>query len=208
MSRSLPYQPLLLRLLHGATALLSILAIAAACLVYNTYDGRFLHLPLPQIPDIIGIHGTFGLLLLLVMPLFALYSFHPGQHRLIQPDSLKQISQLTQLGRPIWWYSLQRVVNTVMLIAVTFSLISGRMMKEEWLPAGQLDHSWYRLHVVGWIVLVICLAIHLLLGAKVGGLALFRSMVAWGWRADDAPTLWWSRVQQWLRHIGRRDSSD
>ncbi len=204
MRRTVPYQPLLLRLFHGATALLSILAIAAAFLVYNTYDGRLIQLPLPKIPDIIGIHGTFGLLLLLVMPAFALYSFHPGQHRLIQPDSLAQITNRSQIGRPIWWYNLQRVINTVMLVAVTFSLISGRMMKEEWLPAGQLDHSWYRWHLLGWLVLVICLGLHLLLGAKVGGLTLFRSMVAWGWREEDAPTLWWPRVQQWFQQFGRR----
>ena len=88
MPQSRPYQPLLLRLLHGVNAAIALLAILSAFLVYNTYDGRFGKVPVPQIADIIGIHGTFGKMLLLgIMPTFALYSFHAGQKRLVQPDS-------------------------------------------------------------------------------------------------------------------------
>jgi len=72
MPESKPYQPLLLRLLHGVNAAIALLAIITAFLVYNTYDGRFGKVPVPQIADIIGIHGTFGKLLILgVMPAFA-----------------------------------------------------------------------------------------------------------------------------------------
>lgn len=174
MSKSKPYQPLLLKLLHGVNAAIAILAIITAFLVYNTYDGRFGKVAVPQIADIIGIHGTFGKLLILgVMPAFALYSFHKGQQRLIQPDSL---GKLTQFGKPIWCYSLHRIVNTVMLVAIAFSIASGSMVKEEWLPAGKLTQVWYYLHISGWIILVFCLAIHLLMSAKVGGLPLILSM--------------------------------
>jgi len=41
MSRSAPYQPLLLRLFHNAHALLVLGALITGFWVYNTYDGRF-----------------------------------------------------------------------------------------------------------------------------------------------------------------------
>ncbi|HBL11074.1 MAG TPA: cytochrome B, partial [Cyanobacteria bacterium UBA11162] len=41
MPQSKPYQPSLLRFLHGVNALIAVLAILTSFLVYNTYDGRF-----------------------------------------------------------------------------------------------------------------------------------------------------------------------
>lgn len=196
MPRFQPYQPLLLRLLHGVNALVALLAIVTSFLVYNTYDGRLLKLPLPAIKDIIGLHGTFGLTFLLVMPAFAIYSFHLGQKRLVQPDSFKK---LAQVGKPIWWYSLHRIVNTGMLIATTFAVVSGRMMKEEWLPAGELHHIWYALHLTAWVVLVSSLAIHLLMSFKVGGLPLWLSMLSTYYRPEDAPSTWFRKIRDLLR---------
>jgi hypothetical protein len=144
----------------------------------------------------IGIHGTFGLTFLIVMPAFALYSFHAGQKRLVQPDSF---AKLTQVGKPIWWYSLHRIVNTVMLLAATCALITGRMMKEEWLPAGELNHIWYYLHLTAWAVLVFCLAIHLLISAKVGGLRLIASTFSLGYRPQDSPASWFQKIRSSLR---------
>lgn len=196
MPRSKPYQPLLLRLLHGASALIALLAIVTSFWVYNTYDGRFGQLPLPRIKDMIGIHGTFGLTFLIVMPAFALYSFHAGQKRLVQPDSF---AKLTQVGKPIWWYSLHRIVNTVILLAATWALISGRMMKEEWLPAGEFNHIWYSLHLVGWVLLVSCLTIHLLMIVKVGGVPLMVSMFELKYRVEDSPSTWLEKIRSLLR---------
>ncbi|MEG5172309.1 cytochrome b/b6 domain-containing protein [Microcoleus sp. B3-D7] len=193
MPPSRPYQPLLLRLLHGVNAAIALLAILSAFLVYNTYDGRFGKVPVPHIADIIGIHGTFGKMLLLgIMPAFALYSFHPGQKRLVQPDSF---GKLTQLGKPIWWYSLHRIVNTLMLLALTWAIASGSMVKEEWLPAGELTQVWYYLHASGWVVLVFCLAMHLLMSAKVGGLPLLLSMFDAAYRPEDSPAAWWNKIR-------------
>lgn len=201
MSRATPYQPLLLRLLHGINALITLLAIITSYWVYDIYDGRFGHLSLPQIPDIIGIHGTFGkTLLLVVMPAFALYSFHLGSKRLIQSDSFQR---LRQLDKPIGWYSLHRIVNTVMLLAVTFSLVTGSMVKEEWLPNGELNHVWYYLHLSGWVILVGCLAIHLLISAKVGGLPLWWSMVKINYRPEDSPKRWMQTVRSLMRQEDR-----
>jgi len=174
MSRSAPYQPLLLKILHGVSGILAIAAIITGFLVYNTFDGRFGKLPIP------------------------LYSFHAGNRKLLQQDSLQN---LTQFGRPIWWVSLQRIANTLMLIAAVLAVLSGRMMKEEWLPTGELNHAWYYLHLIGWVVMVACLAIHILMSIKVGGVPLLLSIFSWQVRPEDSPKKWSSRLQNWLSDL-------
>lgn len=197
MSKTKPYQSLLLRLLHGVNALIASLAIISSFLVYNTFDGRFGKLPIPPIPKIIDIHGTFGkILLLAIAPLFALYCFHIGYNRLIQPDSFQK---LAQLPKPIGWYSLHRIVNTAMLLAVTFALVSGSMMQEKWLPNGELDSLWYSLHLLGWLGLVCCLALHLLMSVKIGGFTLILSMFTWEYRPGDSPANWLNRIRAFFR---------
>jgi cytochrome b subunit of formate dehydrogenase len=193
-----PYQPLLLRILHNISGILVIAAIITGFLVYNTYDGRFGKIPIPQIADIQGIHGTFGLLFLLLLPAFAIYSFHAGKKRLIQPDALQQ---LTQFGKPILWLSLQRLANTLMLFAAVFAVISGRMMKEEWLPAGKLDQTWYYIHLTAWLVMICCLAIHLLMSVKVGGAPLLLSMTVTKFRPEESPARWYSRIRGWFSNL-------
>ncbi|WP_228015323.1 hypothetical protein [Synechocystis salina] len=76
MSPTRPYQSLLLRLLHGAMALLTLLAISSGFWVYNTYDGRWGSLPLPKPYYTQDLHGTGALALFLFMFPFALYCFH------------------------------------------------------------------------------------------------------------------------------------
>jgi hypothetical protein len=194
MTRSAPYQPLLLRILHGVSGILVIAAIITGFLVYNTFDKRFGKLPIPKIDPIQDIHGTAGLFFLLLLPAFALYSFHAGQKRLLQPDSIQKLSQF---NKPIWWVSLQRLANTLMIIASILAVISGRMMKEEWLPIGELDHIWYYFHLMAWLIMVCCLAIHLLMSAKVGGAPLLLSMFSWKFRTEDSPKNWVSRLRVW-----------
>ncbi len=177
-----PYQPILLRILHGGAALLLVLSLISGFLIYNTYDQRWGSLALPQLSDIQGIHGTIALTFLLLLPAFALYSFHVGYRRLIQEQSFRQLKQLNQ---PVWWISLHRFANTLMLLAATFAVITGRMMKEEWLPAGEINHQWYLAHLVAWLGVFISLALHLLMGAKVGGSPLLISMFNWKVRSED-----------------------
>ncbi|MFN7715640.1 MAG: cytochrome b/b6 domain-containing protein [Pseudanabaenaceae cyanobacterium] len=192
MSRTHPYQPVLLRILHGTIALLVIAALISGFWIYNTYDKRWGSLPLPTLADIQGIHGTIALIFLLFLPVFALYSFHIGYRRLVQGQSLRQ---LKEVGKPIWWISLQRLVNTLMLVATTFAVITGRMMKEEWLPAGQINHQWYLGHLAAWLIMLISLALHLLMGAKVGGIPLLTSMVSWRVQSNDIPTAWFQSLK-------------
>jgi hypothetical protein len=205
MKFSSPYQPLLLRILHGLTGLFVVAAILTAFWTYNTYDGRWGRIPLPEFEEIEGIHGTFGLFALLVFPLFVLYAFHRGQKRLIQSDSL---TKLRQIGKPIWWYTLHRFTNILAILALTFAVFSGKMMDEKWLPQGELNHSWYYAHLISWVVMVACIALHLLMSAKVGGLPLLLSILNWRFYAKDSPAHWSEHILKWwqnLRLISVRD---
>lgn len=195
MAPSRPYQPLLLRLLHGLNGIFVIGAIITGFWTYDTYDGRWGGLPLPQFKEIEGIHGTFGLYALLLLPVFALYAFHRGQRRLIQPDTL---AKLTQVGKPVWWYTLHRITNTVMLLGLTFAVFSGKMMSEKWLPQGELDHTWYYIHLIAWAVMILCILVHLLMSARVGGVSLLLSILDWKFRPQDSPALWSGHIRTWL----------
>jgi hypothetical protein len=73
------------------------------------------------------------------------------------------------------------------------------MMKEEWLPAGELNHIWYYLHLTAWAVLGIGLALHLLFSIKVGGVPLLLSMVSTERRPDDHPSVWLNALRRWLQ---------
>jgi hypothetical protein len=201
MKYSQPYQPLLLRILHSLTGFFSIAAVVSAFWTYNTYDGRWGRIPLPQYQEIEGIHGTFGLFTLLVFPALVVYACHQGRRRLIQPDS---IAKLAQVGKPIWWYTLSRITNTLSILAVTFALFSGKMMDDTWLPKGELQHGWYYAHLLGWVVVVLCIALHVLMNARVGGSALLMSMWNWRFRQQDRPALWYSQISAWLSDLRNR----
>ncbi|MDY7024250.1 MAG: cytochrome b/b6 domain-containing protein [Cyanobacteriota bacterium] len=196
-----PYQPFLLRILHGLTGLFALAAIITAFWTYDVYDGRWGRIPLPRYTEIEGIHGTFGLWTLLIFPLFVVYAFHQGQRRLIQSDS---INKLTQFGQPIWWYTLHRLVNTLSIFALTFAVFSGKMMDEKWLPQGELNHSWYYAHLISWLILVTCIALHLLMSVKVGGLPLILSIINWRFRSKDSPALWKKHLSQWRSNFASK----
>lgn len=198
MKSTQPYQPFLLRVLHGLTGLFLIAAILTAFWTYNTYDGRWGKIPLPSYREIEGIHGTFGLYTLLIFPAFVVYAFRRGQRRLVQPDSL---AKLAQLGQPIWWYTVNRLTNTFTLLALTFALFSGKMMDDTWLPKGELNHAWYYAHLAAWVIMVMAIALHLLINAKVGGVPLLLSMLNWKFREPDSPKLWASHLSEWWLRV-------
>jgi Prokaryotic cytochrome b561 len=183
MSQAKPYQPILLRLLHSVTAILTILALISGFWVYNTFDKRWGSLPLPKVLTIQDIHGTIAVGFLLLLPVFAIYSFRLGARRLLQ---VRSFDQLKQLNTPMWWISIHHFANTFMLLAATFAVMTGRMMKEQWLPAGELYHSFYTAHLVSWVLVLMSLLFHVLAGAKVGGVPLLLSMVNWKVRKGDA----------------------
>lgn len=194
----IPYQPFLLRFLHALQGISVILALITAFWTYDTYDGRWGKLPLPYYPDIEGIHGTFGLYSLLVFPFFILYSFHRGEKRLFQPQF---ITHLFGNKKPIFWMTIHRLVNTFSLIALALAVFSGKMMDEKWLPQGELDHLWYYVHLVSWVVLFIAILFHILMSIKVGGIPLVLSMIQVKYKSQDNPKLWKSHLQTWCKEF-------
>jgi hypothetical protein len=195
---SRPYQPLLLRILHNLVGLSAIAAIITAYWTYDVYDGRWGSISLPKCSEIEGIHGTFGLWNLLIFPFFVLYAFNRGQNRLIQSNSLQK---LTELGKPIWWYSLHRLINTWGILALTFAVFSGKMMDEKWLPRGELNHFWYYAHLISWLILIISIALHLSMSIKVGGVPLILSILNWRFRTQDSPYLWSQNLRDWCNNF-------
>ena len=112
--------------------------------------------------------------LYIILPAFAVYSLWAGRRRLVQRDSLKQ---LTQVSKPIWWYALRRIVHTGLLIAVGVALLSGKAMIHNGLLKGILTDPWYSLHLVSWVAIVFLFAAHLLMIIKVGGVLLMLSII-------------------------------
>jgi thiosulfate reductase cytochrome b subunit len=181
--RVTPYQPLLLRLLHGLSVLLAIGALITGFLVYDSWDKRFGGLGVTvRDRNLIDIHGTFGFFLFFLFIAFAIYSVTAGRKKLIQGNSL---NQLTMVGRPIWWVALQRLTNTTMLLAAAIAVGTGKLMDENWLPNGELNHTAYYAHLIAWILVVVGIAVHVLMSVKVGGLPLLMSMVDFKVRSDD-----------------------
>lgn len=187
-----PYQPVLLRLLHSAIALLVFAALITGFMVYDRYDKRFGTLNLSEISNTQGIHGTIALTFLILLPIFVVYCFHIGYRRLVQKQSL---NNLKDVGKPIWWISIQRLTNTTILLSATAAVITGSMMKEEWLPSEELNHAWYIGHLISWLLMIIGIAMHLLMSAKVGGLPLLLSIYNWKVRPEDMPKSWFKGFQ-------------
>ncbi|MGA1285258.1 MAG: cytochrome b/b6 domain-containing protein [Prochlorothrix sp.] len=187
MAPAAPYQPALLRLLHAGIALFALTALITGYWVYDQFDHRFGEIGLPELFDIQGIHGTLGLAFLLWLPGFTLYSLRLGHRRLLQPQSLQQLQHWTQPQATI---ALHRLANTLLLLSGTAAVITGRMMKEAWLPAGDLQQPWYIAHLVTWLLLFLSIAFHVLMGAKVGGAPLLLSMFRLSIHDNDSPPTW------------------
>lgn len=196
--RSIPYQPFLLRLLHGLNAILVLGAFITGFLVYDSWDGRWGSLGLSAgNRNLIDIHGTFGFLLFFILIAFAIYSVRVGRHRLATQNSL---SKLRNIGKPSGWVALHRITNTVILLAAGLAVVSGKFQDENWLPQGQMNQPAYFLHLISWIVIGLALAFHLVLSAKVGGIPLWQSMIQTGYRSPESPKLWPQKIRNWFRN--------
>ncbi len=172
-----PYQPSLLRLLHGATAVLVPLAWLSGLLVYSNLDGRWGRLPWRIGGDWIDLHGSTGVLLWPVTLLFGVYALSVGRRRLQQP------------------------ANALALLALALAVGSGKLMQEDWLRQGVLDHWVYGVHLVAWLAIALCVAVHVGAVLQRGGLPLARSMASWRMQANDQPRHWIGQVR---RALGQR----
>jgi hypothetical protein len=170
-----PYQPSLLRLLHGATALLVPLAWLSGLVVYSNHDGRFGRLPLTIPGGWIDIHGTIGVFLWPVALLFGLYALTAGRARLRQP------------------------ANAGALLALALAVASGKLMQEDWLREGQLNQLVYSVHLLAWLGIAIAVLVHVAGVLQRGGLPLARSMASLSLRAGDLPAQWPGQMLRSLR---------
>lgn len=170
-----PYQPSLLRLLHGAMVLLVPAAWLSGWLVYNQYDGRWGRLPLPAGGEWIDLHGTLALLLWPLAILFGLYAISLGRQRLRRPAS------------------------AIPLAALVLAIGSGKLMQEDWLKRGDLDHLVYGLHLLGWLAVTAAVLVHLALLLQRGGPPLLRSMLSLRLNRGDQPLDWPGQIARHFR---------
>jgi hypothetical protein len=171
-----PYQPSLLRLLHGATALLVLGAWITGFLVYNRFDGRWGRLPLALGGDWIDIHGTAAVMLWPVALIFALYALTLGRQRLRHP------------------------ANAIALLALALAVGSGKLMVEDWLEDGELNHAVYTVHLMAWLAVAAAVLSHIGAVLTRGGRPLASSMASLTMRPGDQPRDWLGQIR---RHFTR-----
>jgi hypothetical protein len=192
-----PYQTLIFRCLHGSQGLLAAAGMITGYWLYNTWDQRFGHIPLPQASEaIVELHEDIGGLFVSLCLLFMGYSLFAGRRRLIQAKSLQQLGNI---GHPIWWYSLHRFVNTGLLIMGLLIIVSGDALSDDVLEHGALTDWAYTLHLVAWAGMVLLTVAHVGLSLKVGGMPLVLSVVNMRVRASDRPSRWPQRFFTWVQ---------
>ncbi len=169
-----PYQPSLLRLLHGATALLALGAWTTGLLVYSRFDGRWGRLPLALGGEWIDIHGTVAVVLWPVALLFGFYALTLGRPRLRQP------------------------ANALALGALALAVGSGKLMEEDWLRDGELGQAVYGVHLAAWLLLAGAVLSHVAGVWARGGRTLAGSMVSWELRPRDLPGDWLGQVRRYF----------
>ncbi|MBE9030078.1 cytochrome b/b6 domain-containing protein [filamentous cyanobacterium LEGE 11480] len=196
MARQSPYQPSLLRLLHGLGALIILGAATSGYLIYEEFDGRWGKLGLPATDNIMGLHHTIGEIATLIMLLLVLYSLTLGRSKLVQLSSLKQ---LAHPRRPAWWYSLHRLTNTFIMGAAILALVSGKQMEGRWLANEEFDHLPYLFHLSAWSAIGIGFIFHILMNLKIGGMPLLMSIFSVRLRHNDTPMQWPGQIQKFLQ---------
>ncbi|MEB3199532.1 MAG: cytochrome B [Synechococcaceae cyanobacterium] len=173
-----PYQPSLLRLLHGLTAALVACSWLSGLLVFLRYDGRWPGWRLPLPGDWIDVHGSFGVGLWPVALLFAVYAITLGRRRLANP------------------------ANALALLALALAVASGKLMQEDWLREGQLQQPIYAVHLAAWLLLALAVPLHLGGVLRRGGWPLASSMLRLSIRPEDGPRRWPAQLRQiWRRPL-------
>lgn len=202
MARTRPYQTLIFRLLHAGQGILAILGVLTGYWLLNTWDPQFGGLPFPRATEsIMEFHEEIGGIFGGAIAIFILYSLWAGRRRLIQ---LKSLSQLTKIGKPVWWYVLHRIVNTSLLIFGSLAVLSGDKIDDDALRNGIFSDWAYTLHVLAWLGLVLGTLFHILLSLKVGGMPLLLSIVSLKVRSNDRPIHWPQRLYNWLKTMKTR----
>lgn len=170
-----PYQPSLLRILHGAMALLVPAAWISGLIVYSQHDGRWGRLPWQPGGDWIDIHGSLGVLLWPLAIVFGLYALSVGRARLRKP------------------------ANAAALLGLALAVGSGKLMNEDWLRQGGLNQLVYGLHLLAWLLIAAAVLWHVTAVLGRGGLPLARSMLSLQARPNDQPRHWPGQIRRVFR---------
>lgn len=170
-----PYQPSLLRVLHGATALLVTIGWITGLLLLGGFDGRWGRLPFSLDGEWIELHGRVGLLLALVLLLFVPYAITLGAGR------------------------LRRVANSLPLLALALAVGSGLQMESEWLVNHATTPLPYALHLTAWLLLAVSVPLHLIGAVHRGGWPLALSMLSLQLRPHDGPLQWPGQLLHYVR---------
>jgi hypothetical protein len=173
---AVPYQPSLLRVLHGATGLLVAIGWITGLLLLGGFDGRWGRLPFSLDGEWIELHGRVGLLLALVLLLFVPYALTLGAGR------------------------LRRFANSLPLLALVLAVGSGLQMETEFLLNHASTPLPYALHLMAWLLLAVSVPLHLIASVRRGGWPLAASMLSLRLLPHDGPLHW---PGQLLRY-GRR----
>jgi hypothetical protein len=171
-----PYQPSLLRLVHGGTVLLVLGCWLSGLIVYSRYDGRWGRLPFTPAGNWIDLHGQVGWLLLPLGLVFSAYAL--------------------SLGRP----RLRRTTNATALLALALAIGTGKLMDENWLRDGELHHLVYGLHLVAWLLIGLAVLAHVADSLRLGGWPLLASMASPALREGDLPGDWPAQIRRFLKH--------
>jgi len=167
-----PYQPSLLRILHGAVAVLVPAAWISGLIVYSLHDGRWGRLPWHPGGDWIDIHGSFDVLLWPLAIAFGLYALTLGRARLRQPE------------------------NAAALLGLALAVGSGKLMSEDWLRQGELNGAVYSIHLLAWLLIGAAVLWHVSGVLRRGGLPLARSMASVQLRPGDLPGNWFDQIRR------------
>jgi len=173
-----PYQPSLLRILHGAVAVLVPAAWISGLIVYSLHDGRWGRLPWHPGGDWIDIHGSLGVLLWPLAIAFGLYALSLGRARLRQLE------------------------NAAALLGLALAVGSGKLMGEDWLRQGELNQAVYGLHLLAWLLIGAAVLWHVSGVLGRGGLPLARSMASLQARPNDRPRHWPGQIARCFRRSG------
>ena len=172
---AVPYQPSMLRVLHGATALLVAISWITGLLLLGSFDGRWGRLPFTLDGEWIELHGRVGLLLALVLLLFVPYALTLGAGR------------------------LRRFANSLPLLALVLAVGSGLQMESEWLVNHATTPLPYALHLTAWLLLAVSVPLHLIGAVRRGGWPLAASMLSPRLLPHDGPPHWAGQLLRYVR---------
>lgn len=113
-----------------------------------------------------------------------------------QPSLLRLLHGITALFVPLAWLSgLLVLINhdgRWLLLAIG----SGKLMDEDWLRTGELEHWPYHLHLLAWMIISGAVIWHVGDVVRRGGLPLAGSMVKLTVRESDRPRHWPKQLLQ------------